>query len=880
VGSDKIISDCIHKGFLNKKSTIKTIKKSKILLVPSLIESYSIVSIECPNTITLITKNSGISEFINPFFVLDSYDSDKWIEKINLILNDYDYYEQIYFNNFKTSEKLIPFLNEKFTNKNFNENILFVATDNPFVGGAGTNVYNMIKVFENNAFGLFINDTGTLKNPHNIANLFCAKLDIEIEKKINIIKSDIEKSYGKISIVFCKNYKVCSIISKIFNDCKIIFSPSGLRELTSLENLNFVSQINFNEIKFCNKELVEKDNIYDFIKINDKYLDLFAMQKADLIVPNSELTYSIIYNSYPNIRNKLAHPIYLSNINHHKNNIIKFNDKTIDVVFCAYSWKRKCKNLELAKKLLLHDELKSFKKIIIGLDHKIIPETNLQTFNNLDNDKLFDVLQQTKVIVIPSFYDSSPNILFEGITANCNIVTTTSVGNHENLDPKCIVRIENDIDEWIIKIKDCCINQYKYYGPSKQNVKLELINIFQKIMSDETKKKAIGIYKIPGVWNDNYDNIIKDKTQFIFTEIDNKQEMNYFFYYDMYFKLFIEMCKVQKTNVINYIICDNNLSNNTFCRISKFFPTLNYDCFIWKIKDLQSLMNFNNGDFYFVRGTYYNIYKDLIPSKAYSISYPATSLVYEYDYKIINDIKIIENKYLVQKKCDLFDITLIHEDDNYNLVYKNSLTFKKFCTDNFVFKNKIRIFDFCFVATHNQLTKNHSLFFEFMKYLDKKNEQFMCVYVGNIEYIKNITKNNSITFKNIKLLNFDNLTPDDLTDLYNLTRINLLFSGRDAYPRVILESGACGCFNVALDTLSDGKNYYDEILGKLIGNDLVNKQPQKAKSISYTSDDSLWENIYEISRKQFDHKQISLTNKQKYNWYNCVQEIISHMKSS
>ena len=107
----------------------------------------------------------------------------------------------------------------------------------------------------------------------------------------------------------------------------------------------------------------------------------------------------------------------------------------------------------------------------------------------------------------------------------------------------------------------------------------------------------------------------------------------------------------------------------------------------------------------------------------------------------------------------------------------------------------------------------------------------------------------------------------------------MLFSGRDACPRVISESLACGCYNIALNTLSDGKLYYDNLFGELIRNTNIELIYKTNKSISYSNNPILWKHIINISKKIFNHEDISKKSIKKFNINNISQKIIDALDS-
>ncbi len=110
-----------------------------------------------------------------------------------------------------------------------------------------------------------------------------------------------------------------------------------------------------------------------------------------------------------------------------------------------------------------------------------------------------------------------------------------------------------------------------------------------------------------------------------------------------------------------------------------------------------------------------------------------------------------------------------------------------------------------------------------------------------------------------------------LLKFYNRSKINLLFSGRDALPRVIIESLCCGCYNIALDTLTDGKFFYIEPFGKILTFPSIEKVYEKiGKSISYKSNDLIYKTILEYLNIEHNPNKISYEFRQYIRNYNKI----------
>ena len=164
--------------------------------------------------------------------------------------------------------------------------------------------------------------------------------------------------------------------------------------------------------------------------------------------------------------------------------------------------------------------------------------------------------------------------------------------------------------------------------------------------------------------------------------------------------------------------------------------------------------------------------------------------------------------------------------------------------------------------------------FDFIKYCDENNINIKIAYVTNKEVLKTNYKN---YYESKKVTFFDNLTPNELSNLYNQSKINLLFSHRDCVPRVIIESILCGCYNLSTDLLSDGKYYYDGICGELLSFDYTQVTMLSSGMISYISNDLLFKKIIKLTKNNYDYKNISNEGKKLYNLNNTINDIIKNL---
>ena len=500
----------------------------------------------------------------------------------------------------------------------------------------------------------------------------------------------------------------------------------------------------------------------------------------------------------------------------------------------------------------------------------------------LNREDMIKYCHKIKTVVITSFYDSNPNVLIEALYCGCNVVTTNNVGNHEILNNgyknSLIINNPNDEKEWKQKIDNSLKQFLGFSGASMETVKNQFIKLLSNIGG---KQQAIGIYKINATWDIEdikRDINIKYKWMDInkIEKIEEHQGRYTNIINNIYLHLFSELVDKLGYQHNHYIFVDETISNPVRMK----WKNIN----IWILKTKEQVMYFNQGKFYFVRGNYPNYYQQLIPINAYSIYYPATSFKYSFNiktnHKIIRrnlEYKFVKNSHPQYKN---YNMVLHHEDKNYHQQFNNQILipFNKFSLNNiFVNKNLERKYDIIFVAQALQKSKNHQLMFDFIKYCDNKNIDIKIAYVSNKTILKEKYDNFFLPDKSNILVDFyDNLSPEELSEIYNISKVNLLLSSRDCLPRVIIESLNCGCYNLATDLLSDGKKYYDGILGELLRFDYLDVKLISSGILTYLPNDIIFKKIVEKVKTNFNHQLISDESK-KYNLDNCVNQIMKHL---
>ena len=851
----------------------KYIAKSKLLLVTSYSESGPNVLIEAylQKCQVLASKNIGLFNYLENFGLCeDVYDIEEWYIKINYILNNFNSLEipKLSFYEKKERVDMIDFIENKINTDKLEDNkkrkIIFITIDLPFVGGASTNTINLYENLKDifDCYVIFISND-EYKNKINNKKFYVLNFD-ELDK-IKKIKENIDINDD--TIIFYKNYKIFYSAHKYFKQYVNIFSPSGLRNLTKEISLNNKWSLDLSE-KYIN---------------NNKFDDLehYAFNNCDIILPNSKLTHKLIEKTV--FKNKLEKYIYLTNINYKlKNERKNYFKRKYDIAFICHDWNRACKNYNLVLKLINHVKLSDKKICIIGKNQKKYENKNIDSFDHLNKEEINLMMNDIKIIVIPSMYDSNPNVLIEGVNNGCNIITSKNVGNNEYIRNNLVVNNYQNANYWISKINNCK-RSYPYDGPVSKVIKNDLIDLFNKNYNIKKKLNMnnfknidfMGVYKIPAIWdlhkisekvNDLY---YLDKERINFNEHENRlTDLN-----NIYLDIFITINRKKEFTNSHYIYVD------IFNKVNYHFIKNNVN--IWIINDISFFNLFKNCKYYFLRGNYHNFYDQILNKNSFSIFYPATSFKFSYDFDKTKK-KLINKKLQIKKKMNDYSLVLIHEDDFYTKVYKNSkvLLFNKYAQNNFYFKDMNRVIDIIFVADATQNTKNHNLMFDLINYCEKKDFSIKIAYISNENILKEKYDNfvNNKKLKTVKLDYYTNLNSSQLNDLYNMSKVNLILSGRDCCPRVISESLSCGCYNICLDTLSDGKFYYTDILGNIISLPELNVKNIKG-SLCYEKDVKIFFKIlYLVYYIDFDHKMISLKFNRMFGRDIFIDKLLKHLK--
>jgi hypothetical protein len=186
-------------------------------------------------------------------------------------------------------------------------------------------------------------------------------------------------------------------------------------------------------------------------------------------------------------------------------------------------------------------------------------------------------------------------------------------------------------------------------------------------------------------------------------------------------------------------------------------------------------------------------------------------------------------------------------------IYPDSrlLKFNKAASNLFSFDlHSIREYDLIFTGTTIQRTKNFDLFYSMIDRMLSIKPDISIALVGvteGAEKLKQRWDGHDIDI-------FARVPKDELCRLFNRSKIHIVTSGRDCFPRTIPESIVCGCYVIALDILSDGLTVLQEnpLMGMSIdtSDEILLVKPSYSVSIKLTSDRIIHQIIEQIEIKR------------------------------
>ena len=329
--------------------------------------------------------------------------------------------------------------------------MLILSTQIPGNGGSATNAYNLLKILRKYNYkvaALFLEAPDKYKldayDPENVKGVFRTNRWNYLHNKYGYkfckrdilnIKAVINKYLdGDPDVILCKNYVAPLNASLLYPNTTNIYLISGSKSLT-------LSKMSYKDLQTMSPSNMDK------LRHND---EMEACQKSTYIIPNSLISSEVFSYVYPEYKDKILGVIDTSlfSITEQVN-----VNKQYDIAFVSSSFKRSIKGPELGLDIFSHPDLAKYNKIVIGDENEIFSDvSNITKIPLVPNTQVKDLLSRSRLLIVPSIFEASPNICTEAYSGNCKIISTLNVGNTEYHNSYYRVNNRENVSEWVEKI--------------------------------------------------------------------------------------------------------------------------------------------------------------------------------------------------------------------------------------------------------------------------------------------------------------------------------------------------------------------------------------------------------------------------------------------
>ena len=110
---------------------------------------------------------------------------------------------------------------------------------------------------------------------------------------------------------------------------------------------------------------------------------------------------------------------------------------------------------------------------------------------SLPNKLVNNYLSKSKILLIPSYFESASIIILEALKCGCKVITSSNVGLHYLLPKKYLCNDVYDINDWINNINNILSVDEIYYNiPSYENINLST-DVFELFPKEKEKSKKV-----------------------------------------------------------------------------------------------------------------------------------------------------------------------------------------------------------------------------------------------------------------------------------------------------------------------------------------------------------------------------------------------------
>lgn len=341
--------------------------------------------------------------------------------------------------------------------------LIIIDGDKPGYGGASRNL-DKIKLILEKDYSIDILNLNLYKNKSNglkKKQSYTLFLFIEIIKfffDFYHLKKEL-KITNDHDIFLVKNYRFIPYL-KFFKK-KVIFFCSGYSITENLSSNN----------KDIYKIILDRK----FLFSPYEYLSLIL---SDKVISNSDLNYKLMTSNLK-FNHKKVFIFYTSKFLDALSEVKNFSlkEKKNDLLYSASNIHRVEKNYELAISIMKSIKLNNLNKAIIT-SSKINLSKKIMVFDYLSREEFYKILYESKMIIIPSKFDSSPNVFYEAIYNNCIPIISNTCGVR-HYDQELVLNV-NQIDDWaniVLKV----LSNYDYFIKKLITYKNQLVSEQRKM---------------------------------------------------------------------------------------------------------------------------------------------------------------------------------------------------------------------------------------------------------------------------------------------------------------------------------------------------------------------------------------------------------------
>lgn len=352
--------------------------------------------------------------------------------------------------------------------------ILIISGSYPNYGGQSTTAYNLLKLLKDKNYSaklVYVNyhkeadvDPDKTGSSHRIVlkksfinilynwykNNVNVPLGVEGQKVKNyyfFFKLLLRFKYFQLSKGFRPDLVITNIpsyfwlVQKIFRNRKLLFVIGSSPEMIMLSKHKVDTTTFLQDSSVAEKKKI-KPNELIFDKTN--------------IVFNSRLTKEV-YDKF-GIQTGSSFVQYFNFAPYKKEHTTPIANRTNSMAFVASHFNRTIKNADLAFDIF--SAFPEVEKLAIGKEsERFATIPNTAVYELMTQQDIMQHLADTKVLLITSYFDSSPSVLSEAILSGCNVLVSKNVGWHDMLDERCVVQHYDDVNEW--KEKAAYLMQHK-----------------------------------------------------------------------------------------------------------------------------------------------------------------------------------------------------------------------------------------------------------------------------------------------------------------------------------------------------------------------------------------------------------------------------------